>query len=158
MRKSWRKAPRPPLPPPTPLVDDPQALLDLLRETPVETPLFPADTGMVRALPWIDEGDTDLIDTVGGVIMETDRDEYGNPIGPGVYIVFPDAETALARLDDSVAEAEEDFEGVETQVMSIELAGYPRITVREPDTTYTLVVVGPVIVGGSGDSNQGSRI
>lgn len=142
----------------TPVVDDPEALLELLQETPVETPLFPADTGMVRALPWIDEGDTDLIDTGGGVIMETGRDEYGNPIGPGVYLVFPDAGAALSRLDASFTEAQADMKNPEAEVVSevvaIEVAGYPGITTREPDGAVTLLVVGPVIGGGLGDSRM----
>jgi hypothetical protein len=140
----------------TPVASDQgEALLDLLLNTPVKTPLFPADTGMVRAIPWIDECDTDLRDTVGGVIMETGRDRYGNPIGPGVYIVFLDADAALARLDASIAEAEEDFEGVESDVTSIELAGHPGVAIVEPDGTVTLIAVGPVIVGGLRSSPTG---
>lgn len=140
----------------TPVGDDPEALFDLLLNTPVETPLFPADTGMVRALPWVDEGDTDLIDTVGGVLMQTGQDENRNFIGPGVYIVFPDADAALARLDASRADAdaEEDFEGVDSEVSSINLAGYPGLTVREPDLTNTMVVVGPVIISAVADSDR----
>lgn len=138
----------------TPVGDDPEALFDLLLSTPVETPLFPADTGMVRALPWVDEGDTDLIDTVGGVLMQSGQDENRNFIGPGVYIVFPDADAALARLDASRADAEEDFEGVDSEVSSINLAGYPGLTVREPDLANTMVVVGPVIISAVADSDR----
>lgn len=139
----------------TPVASDQgEALLDLLLHAPVETPLFPADTGMVRAIPWIDECDTDLRGTVGGVIMEADRDEYGNPLGPGVYIVFPDETNARARLDESRSEAEENVDGVDSEVSSIELAGYPGITIRNPDESYTLIVIGPVVVGGLGDRRQ----
>lgn len=138
----------------TPLGDDPEALFNLLMNTPVETPLFPADTGMVRALPWVDEGDPDLIDTVGGVLMQTGQDENRNFIGPGVYIVFPDADAALARLDESRAEAAENFEGVDSDVSSIQLAGNPGIMIREPDLTNTMVVVGPVITSAIADSHQ----
>lgn len=138
----------------TPVIDDPEAILDLLLETPVKTPLFPSDTGKARANPWVDEGDTDLIGTVGGVLMQTGQDFNRNFIGPGVYIVFPSAEAARARLDDFMAEAGDDFEGVDTQVVSIELAGYPGMTVREPDSTYTIVVAGPVIASGLADSDQ----
>ncbi|CAA9579532.1 MAG: hypothetical protein AVDCRST_MAG87-3194 [uncultured Thermomicrobiales bacterium] len=78
---------------------------------------------MVRAIPWIDECDTDLRGTVGGVIIETDRDEYGNPIGPGVYIVFPDEAAAQTRFDEQRAQAEEGFEGIRAEVTEIDLAG-----------------------------------
>lgn len=138
----------------TPVVDDPHALLERLLEAPVETPLFPADSGMVRARPWVDEGDTDLIDTIGGVLMQTGQDENRNFLGPGVYIVFPDPDAALARLDASITEAEEDFEGAESGVTSIELAGYPGVTISEPDGTVTLVAVGPVIVSALADRHQ----
>lgn len=137
----------------TPIVDYSESLLDRLLEAPVRTPLFPADTGRIQPAPWIDEGDTDLIGTVGGVLMQTGQDENRNFIGPGVYLVFPDAGAALARLDASIAEAEEDFEGVETQATSIDMAGYPGFTISSPDSTVTLLAVGPVIVSALGNPN-----
>lgn len=138
----------------TPVAGDSQALLDLLLEAFIETSLFPADTGMVRPRPWVDEGDTDLIGTVGGVLMQTGQDENGNFIGPGVYIVFPDETAAQTRFDEQRAEADDGFEGIRAEVTEIDLAGYPGFTVREPDNTYTEVVVGPVIVVGPGDRRQ----
>lgn len=137
----------------TPVADDPEALLALLLEAFIETSLFPADTGMVRPRPWVAEGDTDLVDTVGGVLMQTGQDENRNFIGPGVYLVFPDAGAALARLDASIGEAEEDFEGAETQATSIEMAGYPGFTISNPDSTVTLLAVGPVIGSALGNPN-----
>jgi hypothetical protein len=136
----------------TPIADDLEALLERLLEAPVETPLFPADTGEIRPSPWVDESDTDLIDTVGGVLMQTGQDENRNFVGPGVYIVYPDA--ARASLDEEIADAETDFEGVEADVTSIELAGHPGVTIVEPDGTVTLAVVGPVIASAFGDRHQ----
>lgn len=139
----------------TPVASDQgEAVLDLLIRTPVNTPLFPADTGTIRPAPWLDECDTDLRGTVGGVLMQTGQDENGNFIGPGVYIVFPDKTAAMARLDEQRAEAEEDFEGVDSEVGSIELSGNAGITIRNPDESYTLVAVGAVFVVGVADSTQ----
>lgn len=130
----------------TPITDDPEALLDRLLRAPVETPLFPADTGRIRPAPWIDEGDTDLIGTVGGVLMQTGQDENRNFIGPGVYIVFADERTAQARLDLQQAGADDSVDGGDTEVTPIEMAGYPGLTISSPDSIVTLLAVGPVIV------------
>lgn len=136
----------------TPVTSDAgKTLLDALVRTPVNTPLFPADTGTVRPEPWLDECDTDLIGTVGGVLMQTDQDEYGNFIGPGVYIVFPDEVAARTRLDEQRADAEAGFEGIRAEVTSIELAGHPGIAVREPESVYVIVTVGQIVVAGLGD-------
>ncbi len=140
----------------TPVVADPAALLDRLQAAPVQTPLFPADTGKVTARPWVDEVDRDLIGTVGGVILEAAQDAQGNSIGPGVYLVFPDAAAAQGRLDVSRVEAE--FEAGEVTVTSIELAGYPGITIREVDRATTGVAVGPVLAVGKGDNSDGTNI
>jgi len=78
------------------------------------------------------------------------QDENRNFIGPGVYIVFADESTAQARLDLQRAGADE---GVDTEVASIEMAGYPGVTIVEPDSTVTLLAVGPVIVSALGDPN-----
>ena len=137
----------------TPVVADPAALLSRLQAAPVQTPLFPADTGTVTARPWVNEVDRDLIDTVGGVVLETAQDAQGNSIGPGVYLVFPDAAAAQGRLDVSRVEAE--FEAGEVTVTSIELAGYPGITIREVDRATTGVAVGPVLAVGLGDTGLG---
>lgn len=100
------------------------ALLDLLVRTPVSTRIFPDDTGTVRPEPWLDACDTDLRGTVGGVLMQTDRDEHGNFIGPGVYIVFADETAARTRLDEQRAEAEEGFEGIHAEVTAVELVSH----------------------------------
>lgn len=132
--------------------DQGESLLELLIRTPVNTPLFPQDADTIRPEPWLDEGDTDLRGTVGGVLMQSSQDENRNFIGPGVYIVFPDEAAAMARLDEQRAEAEEGFEGIRAEVTSIKLAGHSGIAVRESDDIYVVMAVGPVIVSGLGDS------
>lgn len=79
---------------------DPPLLLDALLSTPVTTPLFPSDTAPIEPVAWDDEGDTDLANTIGGVVFNTGYDENDNFISIGNVIVHPDTGSATARVNE----------------------------------------------------------
>ncbi len=81
---------------PAPFIE-PELILAGLLETPVTSPLLPVDLGVPEARPWIDEGDTDLIDTVGGVLIHAGSGDDAPLLG--LYLVHPTPNDAEARLN-----------------------------------------------------------
>src|SRR5665811_82754 len=77
----------------------PQSLLDALLATSVTTPLFPADTPPIEPVVWDDTSDSDLDGTVGAVVFNTGYDENDNFLPVGNAIMFPNAASASARID-----------------------------------------------------------
>lgn len=86
----------------TPAGADPAALLYRLLAAPVESPLFPRDTGENAPVTRTDEGDTDLVGTIGSVLMQTRQESQKNVIEPGVYRVSrcPSSCAVYARSSD----------------------------------------------------------
>lgn len=138
---------------------DARALLDALLDAPLTTTLFPSDTPAITVVEWVDEGDSDLVGAVGGVLLQTGEDDNGNVIGPGVYIVHPGAEAARAAFDAQVADNTEDS--------PLSILDYPGVISRNPGdpgpssadfpelaSSLIAVVVGPVIVGAIGEGGE----
>lgn len=108
------------------LTIEPDRLLSRLMTSPVTTPLFPSDTGTVEAIEWVDNSDTDLFGSVGGVLMQTGTDENDNFVGPGVYIILRDVDDATERRE-SVETSETDPSGLKP----ITIGGFPGATIVE---------------------------
>ncbi|MBA2470401.1 MAG: hypothetical protein H0V37_13435 [Chloroflexia bacterium] len=130
---------------------DARALLDALLDAPLTTTLFPSDTPAITVVEWVDEGDSDLVGAVGGVLLQTGEDNNGNFIGPGVYIVHPNPEAARSAFDAQLADNHEDE--------TLSILDYPGAISRdpgdpgppsadsaEPSSSRIAIVVGPVIV------------
>jgi len=142
------------------LAIEPEIILVELLTTEVMTQLFPSDTGVVHMVRWTNEFDTDLDGTVGGAIAETSRDGEGNSMGPGVVIVFPNADAARERLENYRADPEGDMYDPAARlipdVVEFEFGSFSGITFGESDRASSLLTVGPVIVGGGGDATLSS--
>lgn len=80
--------------PATPDAETPEAIVQRFRETSIVSPLFPRDAGELTIVDWVDDGDTDLVGTVGAFLVQgTGMKE---PIG--AFMVHPTVESAQARF------------------------------------------------------------
>jgi hypothetical protein len=124
---------------------DPEQILELLRTSPITSPLFPSDYGTLEILPWVDDSDKDLIGTVGAfLVQDTSQADAGSEAGLiGAYIVHPDA----ASAEESVAETGSDGRTTDTFTLFGDTGAW-----QQDSSGYSLVVItkGPVIVSAFG--------
>jgi hypothetical protein len=81
----------------TPAVMTPEQALELLLTTPFKSPLLPADAGDVTVSEWTDPDDEDFPGAIGGVVIATNPDDLDSFLA--IVTIFPDEETARARVE-----------------------------------------------------------
>jgi len=135
------------------LAIEPDRLLSKLMTSTVTTTLFPSDTGTVEVLEWVDNSDTDLFGSVGGVLMQTSTDQNNNFIGPGVYIILRNVDDATERRETMETSALN-----RSSTTSITIGGFPGVTTAEPNdvadqsmesSAVTLLQVAYLVIAGA---------
>jgi hypothetical protein len=126
----------------------PVALFAGLLATPVPDDLLPAGFAGSPLTRW-EEGDTDLIGTVGGAYVFFDGGETGI-----AFLVYPNEAAAQAKFDERVDDAVAEGLGV----VGVEGISYPSRLMTFEDYGVCIVRVGYVLVIGSGGLDQGLAI
>lgn len=115
---------------------DPAEIIAMLGASRVASPLFPAKVGLLQIAPWQDDAD---IEGSEGAFQVIGSGEY---LIIGAYVVYPDAETATATLEDHASSA--DGSGLSTML------GLPSTSINGMFGPVTQVQVGPVLIWGFG--------
>jgi hypothetical protein len=130
---------------------EPDGLLTLLLTAPVPEDLLPAGYDDPQVVAW-EEGDTDLAGSLGGVVVFVDPSDSGI-----AYIVFPDVRAAQRRLfetNDAAVAADRGIIVHSFSGLTFDGVDYPGRLIVFDDRVVCLVQVGPVLVIGSGSSED----
>ena len=132
----------------SPVVQSPDEIFAALLAAPFSSPLLPADTGEIVVSEWIDEGDSDLVDAVGGILYGVAGE--GNESTVGAIIVYRDQSLAESRVNLAAIDYEQSV-----KVMNVTVGGFSGMSIVDilnPDysfATSAVSVASSIVSGGA---------